>query len=154
MICQMIKVYGNNAVLIHCSENTPTDDPSRLMALSQTPERKSAPGLTPLTGAIYGRQVKMVEQLLKAGADVNERDGYKFTPLTRAAWEGSFEIAKLLLKWKAKVSAYDGYGFTALSRAATSGHVEIVDLLLKNGAGVNTPDRDVKVRLRVYVGIN
>ncbi|KIL77703.1 M48 family metallopeptidase [Bacillus badius] len=53
-------------------------------------------GYTPLHWAVLDNNPKMVELLLKAGANPNEEDYYGMTPLAKAAEQGNAEMVKRL----------------------------------------------------------
>ncbi|MFH1071417.1 MAG: ankyrin repeat domain-containing protein [Candidatus Glassbacteria bacterium] len=70
--------------------------------------------ITPLHFAAEHGTKKIVEILLKYGADVNSRTSYDVTPLHFAAQSGDIEIAKLLLSRGAMIDAKDDEGRTPL----------------------------------------
>ena len=96
-----------------------------------------------------------LEEILKAGADVNVTDGYGNTTLMVAAEEGNSIIVQLLLDNGAEVNAENYLGTTAVDLAIFKGHSEksvvqpsvetiknlnftqTVYLLLQTGAKVN-----------------
>jgi ankyrin repeat protein len=78
----------------------------------------------------------IVEQLIKAGADIRKTGTNGWTPLHMAANCGHIEKAKILIQAGAEVNRQtdiDG-GNTALMEAARSGNAEMVQLLLDHGA--------------------
>ncbi len=85
--------------------------------------------------------------LVKAGADINAKDGYGVTPLSYAAISGSLETLRMLLKNGADVKAKDVDGRTVLVEALTTeNHLppEIIEELIQAGAEVN---------VRIYGGL-
>ena len=74
-------------------------------------------GLTALSWAIFTGEVEVVEQLLKAGADINGQNRDGGTPLHHAAFMGRDRIARILLQNGADVEARDENGETPLNRA-------------------------------------
>ncbi|KAJ3042258.1 hypothetical protein HDV00_007624 [Rhizophlyctis rosea] len=102
---------------------------------------------TSLMKAAYRGHVRIVEKLLKLGADANARDATGYTALTWASLNGHVEVVKVLLQMgrakpdgvRASVSsaASASNGITPLSVAVYQGHVEVVEILLDNGADVN-----------------
>ena len=58
--------------------------------------------------------LKIVQLLLKNGADVDNGNSIGVTPLMQACHEGSEETAALLLKYNANVEAKDNDGRTAI----------------------------------------
>ncbi|CAH8664748.1 unnamed protein product [Dicrocoelium dendriticum] len=89
-------------------------------------------GETALTCAVSANALRIVEMLLKHGADPNFR-GKKVecTPLMDAASVGYTDIVRLLLEYGACVGLKSNTGNTALHYAATAGHLECVCLLLQ-----------------------
>jgi ankyrin repeat protein len=75
-----------------------------------------------------------VRQLLRDGADVDERAVLKETPLHVAAKNGLYPAAALLIEHGADVNAKDYKGFTPLHNAAGAAADKVVGLLLKHGA--------------------
>jgi len=87
---------------------------------------------------------RMVEMLLKAGADPNYKDCYmgdtnRFnTPLHIACYQGYFADVQLLVNQSnAELNLIDIDGYTPLLRAVAKGNKEIVGLLLAKGANPN-----------------
>uniref|UniRef100_A0A8C0V2G3 Oxysterol-binding protein n=1 Tax=Cyanistes caeruleus TaxID=156563 RepID=A0A8C0V2G3_CYACU len=74
---------------------------------------KSNMGWTPLHLACYFGHAVVVEDLLKAGADVNVLNDMGDTPLHRAAFTGRKEVVMLLLQHNADPSIVNGSGETA-----------------------------------------
>lgn len=95
--------------------------------------------VTPLNSASCLGNVKLIELLLKHGADVNVFDTtFELSPLMFACHYGNIDLVKVLLENGACVnSSTKGLGLTALFFAVQNGHYEIADLLLANGALVN-----------------
>ncbi|MFH1066800.1 MAG: ankyrin repeat domain-containing protein [bacterium] len=91
---------------------------------------KGEHGETLLIVAVWAKNVKAVEALLKRGADVNAQDQYGRTPLIEASGRGyGEEIAKLLLEAGADVKSKDRWGRTALGQ---SDNRAVKELLLLN----------------------
>uniref|UniRef100_A0A3Q3K2P1 Oxysterol-binding protein n=1 Tax=Monopterus albus TaxID=43700 RepID=A0A3Q3K2P1_MONAL len=66
------------------------------------------PGWTPLHLACHFGHTDVVEELLKAGADVNLQNNMGDTPLHRASYTGRKEIVLLLLRYDACASIING----------------------------------------------
>lgn len=82
-----------------------------------------------------------LRQLLKQGADVNERDiKTEDTALIRASSKGHNDTAGFLIKAGADVNK-KGEEATALIYASLEGHTDIVRLLIDAGADLNTEAR-------------
>ncbi|KAI4122622.1 MAG: hypothetical protein LQ338_005716, partial [Usnochroma carphineum] len=80
---------------------------------------------------------RILQILLKKGADVNAQSGHYGTALQAASCEGYGEIVNVLLKKGADVNAQSGHYGTALQAASCEGYSEIVNVLLKKGADTN-----------------
>lgn len=91
----------------------------------------------PLHKAAIGGNKEMVEELLKAGLDVNSRNKAGATPLH---WARSVDICELLIKAGAEVDARTDFGLTALHVTAELGEQEVCRCLIKAGADVNVQD--------------
>lgn len=78
--------------------------------------------------------LKLIEQLIKFGANVNYINCENQTPLMQAVVKGDKKLVELLLSNGAKIDLQDVKGETALFKAAFHRHKEIYDLLLNNNA--------------------
>ena len=103
------------------------------------PGKEPLNGQTPLWLASHLGHRRVVELLVKAGADVNRaRPRDAVTPLYCAAAQNHPEVARILLQHGAKPDlARSTTGQTPMAAAAELGHRRIVDLLLDAGADVN-----------------
>ncbi|KFA56361.1 hypothetical protein S40293_09448 [Stachybotrys chartarum IBT 40293] len=81
--------------------------------------------------------VKVAQELIIRGADINAQGGHYGNALQGASYTGHGEIVKLLLDNGANVNAQGGGYGNALQAASYNGHYEMVKLLLDNGANVN-----------------
>ena len=86
---------------------------------------------TALTFAALNRHVEIVQQLLKAKAEVNPEG--KLTPLLSAAMGGDLRVVETLLVKGAAMNGETSLGGTALMGAAASGYPDVVRLLLSKG---------------------
>jgi ankyrin repeat protein len=80
---------------------------------------------------------KVLELLLKRGADGNACNKWRETPLLIAANNGHKAAVEALLKYKADPSLCSEAGWSALTFAAHKGYDDIVALLLDKNAPVN-----------------
>jgi len=87
-----------------------------------------------LSNAAAQGDLELVQQLLEAGADVNNTDSWGHTPLISACWAGHKDIVQVLLERGADVKATTPRGWTALRFATTLGHPELVEFLKAAGA--------------------
>jgi hypothetical protein len=83
-----------------------------------------------------------VNDLIKAGADIDSWDNHSKTSLFWAARNGHVEVVRALLKARADVNAQDNHGRTPLMEAALQGHIEIVQALISAEADVKMLDMD------------
>lgn len=93
--------------------------------------RDSDEGQTPLVLATIGRQLDIVESLLKFNARIDVPDNFGRTALSWAAVKGEYEIAQILLDAKANPNHQNKEGLTPLMLAVKNSHVELVRLLLE-----------------------
>jgi len=92
---------------------------------------------TPSDWATTRGHAKVVELLLKHGADVNARDDTGSIPLHSESSGGHVGVMELHLRRGAEVNARDEMNFIPLHCASLGGYVEAIKLLLKHGADVN-----------------
>ncbi|HET6372058.1 MAG TPA: ankyrin repeat domain-containing protein, partial [Candidatus Polarisedimenticolia bacterium] len=94
-------------------------------------------GVTPLHGALFGRQEEAVRILIDGGADVRARRGGKnrpragWTPLHYAAAYDLRDVMTMLLERGAEPGARDDAGVTPLDVAVQEGRKEAARLLRK-----------------------
>lgn len=100
-------------------------------------------GETPLLAAIARDRHAIMQQLLEAGANVNNKSLLHkgLTPLMHAARLGREKASILLLDHGANIDAVDNGGKTALMHAAEVGRKNIIELLLSRGADPSLIDR-------------
>lgn len=103
-----------------------TDWPSQVTSEPRTQYRPTG-GLNALHYAIRNNCYECVDELIKAGADVNLPTPEAVTPLMNAIDNSANEIAKLLLEKGANPHVWDWWGRTALYIA--------VDMKIRNAAG-------------------
>lgn len=100
------------------------------------------PYFTPLGFACSIGHLEIVDDLIKAGADVNTIDQEK-TPLIDACDRGYLGIVRVLVKSGADVNS-KVISNTPLTAACNRGHLEIVKELVQAGADVNQSDGSQK----------
>jgi hypothetical protein len=89
-------------------------------------------GATAFHAAALRGHVKIMEILLKHGADPNKMDIIKKTPLHSAALTGNMEVIKYLLDIGADPDARDVQNKSAYDQAIISGHTAAAKLLAEN----------------------
>jgi len=94
---------------------------------------RNAMRVTPLHSAAANREpelsLRMVETLLRSGADPNVRQHGGWTPLQQAAAHGRSQMVDVLLSHGADPAARSDDGQTAADKAAEGGYGEIAELL-------------------------
>jgi ankyrin repeat protein len=118
------------------------------------PDGKTVLGYAIEWVGILDYPMKMIELLLKAGADPNQPSKWYYlrksgkkegpdvglvTPLRIAAGRGLEEVMNLLWKAGAKESLQEAMSGWSLDRACFHGETTVVKLLIKAGADVNQP---------------
>ena len=93
----------------------------------------------PLMHAVLTRKEQCVNDLLQAGADVNQIDTKGNTALINAVKHSKCNVngVKMLLDAGADVNKENDMGIRVICEAAVPGHDEALDLLIKAGADVN-----------------
>ena len=99
-------------------------------------ERNRA-GDAPLHYAAVQGQWKIVELLLKSGADAKQLGRTNKTTTHCAAAGGSVEAMSLLINENVPVSTFDKFGHTPLQLSVHKGHYGCARLLLEHGADPN-----------------
>eukprot|EP00118_Oscarella_pearsei_P027696 m.311298 g.311298 ORF g.311298 m.311298 type:complete len:621 (+) comp64564_c0_seq1:82-1944(+) len=94
-------------------------------------------GATPLWSAATAGHVKVVQSLLRAGANVNHSTTSNSTPLRGACFDGHLVVVKELLEAGAKPNVGNRLNQTPLMIASGRGHAQVVEYLLKWGVDVN-----------------
>ncbi len=90
--------------------------------------------------AILNNNIKALEYLIKAGANVNAKEENGYTALVFAASQGEVKIINTLINAGADLNTKDPYGRTALAYAVDFQHYDAAKFLIKAGADVNIGD--------------
>ncbi|KAJ3652816.1 hypothetical protein Zmor_018749 [Zophobas morio] len=104
---------------------------------------------TPLYTASVNGHEKIVEFLVKYGAEINRTDRDGNAPLYAASMEGHEKIVEFLVKCGANVNGLNDYGETPLYAACLEGHEKIVERLVKGGAAINHCNSDGETPLYI-----
>jgi ankyrin repeat protein len=113
-----------------------------LLGLVPALARAQAPdGTTPLHWAAHDNDLAKVQQLIKAGANVNAKNDYGATPMSEAAVTGNPALIEALIKAGADVESANADGQTALMIVARTGSIEAARVLLRHGANVNAVEQ-------------
>ncbi len=84
---------------------------------------------------------------IRAGADVNAKQGDGTTPLHWAVYKVDAELVALLLERGAKPDALNDYGSSPLAEAVKLADAGLVDQLLDAGANAESPNQDGQTAL-------
>ena len=95
---------------------------------------------TNIFDAARADDVKTVQALLDAKADINQVNESGYTPLTLASYNGNYDVAQFLLDHGAATEKKDASGRTALMGVSFKGEDREVELLLQHGADPNAED--------------
>ncbi|ATY61803.1 Ankyrin repeat-containing domain [Cordyceps militaris] len=105
------------------------------------PDVQDESGWTPLMIAVSVPESEdVIKVLLKAGADINEKNNGGQTALHFVASKKNIETAKLLLEHKASTRVKDRRGLYPLHRAAAAGSAPLCLLLLRKLSPTNPQD--------------
>ncbi len=88
-------------------------------------------GNSALMGVCFKGYTHIAAQLIKAGVDVNQRNGNGATALTFAATFGHLEIAEMLLQQGASINIRDSRGKSPLDHARIQENEAMIALLEK-----------------------
>ncbi|KAI5805993.1 ankyrin repeat-containing domain protein, partial [Geopyxis carbonaria] len=139
-VAQKINTPDQLAIaLLAAAQGKSNDSASLLLEAGADPNLPVHKEMDPLWIAAWEGNLKMVELLLTAGADVDNGRRYG-NALQEAAANGSVEVVELLLSKGANPNSRGGAANTAINAAAFRGHKEVVRRLLHANAVVELPD--------------
>ena len=141
----MIPPYKKSEMLIWEIKRSKTiniDLVNALIAMGADLSWEGEYGGTPLYSAVSNSKKEIVQTLLEAGADPNQKAQGKYPPLISACdkYRPNLEIIKLLIEYGADPNIQDEDGNTPLHIAVGNDDSEITELLLTNGADPNIQD--------------
>lgn len=121
-----------------------------LIYLGASPDGESGAGTTPLHSAVKSGNIRVVQLLLDAGANVDSVEMEKErTPLLDAAASGHPDIVTLLLAKNADATFMDTQNSTFLHCAVHGDNLDVLNLALTNNAGILEADEDGLIPLHV-----
>ena len=142
-------------VYTNALENTPKDAYVFFAATSQRfdvldelllrggdPNQRGPSGHTPLIVSVRHNNLKQIERLYMAGADLDQRDDYGWAPIHHAIIKdrANLDAIKLLASYGANINITDKRLRTPLHRAAMFGHTDAANLLIEFGANKKAED--------------
>ncbi len=90
-----------------------------------------------LIDAAWDGDVTRARRLIRAGADVNDKDDSQQSAYLISTSEGFHKLLELTLRNGADVGSLDRFNGTGLIRAADRGHADVVGRLLRTGIDVD-----------------
>jgi len=105
-----------------------------LLALSVSPLMSFGQSTEDVFEAIQRSDYNQLNDLVLAGADLNQGNEFGFTPLMAASKIGDHKIVGYILSANPDVNWQSQTGATALMIAAKYGHKHVVEQLLERGA--------------------
>ena len=105
--------------------------------------------MTPLWCASVAGKFRVVDVLVRYGADVNSMSDTGSTPVRSACFMTHLDIVKLLVNNNADIQKPNFNGGTCLINSVRS--VELCEFLLRNGAEVNAQDIQCKTALHYAI---
>ncbi len=124
---------------------------SLLAAAGCEKQENPVPRVSIHLAALQGR-IDVIQQHIKAGSDLNEKDDYGSTPLNIAITFGKTEVAKALMEAGADLKISNNEGSTPLHIAAFFCRTEIVEALLDKGAEKNLKNNYGRTALETVEG--
>lgn len=94
-----------------------------------------------LLNAVQQKDLHTVKKLIRAGADLDQRNERGRTPLMIATYNNDLEIAETLIETGADVNIQDDMCNTPFLYAAAEGYLDILKLSTKAGANPAVTDR-------------
>ncbi|KAJ2991817.1 hypothetical protein NUW58_g2382 [Xylaria curta] len=141
---------GKTALLVACEESndkmveflvTHEADPNVASSKNKTPlqiavDMRSSQG----TRERHANRLRIIEILLKHGAETNQTDNLGNTPLYTAASKGDLAVVQLLLEPQHKTSIdFPGrHGQTPVAAAVQNRHISVITELVSRGANVTS----------------
>ena len=102
--------------------------------ITENPVSQTKPPALDIHAATFMGNLEAIEQHIKAGTDLNQKDQFGSSPLAIAATFNKIDVANALLEAGVDISTKSGDGSTPLHTAAFFCRLEIVNALLAKGA--------------------
>lgn len=93
-----------------------------------------------LHDAIRAKDIKIVEELLQSGIQIDTKDAYGYTPLHLAVRYDMYAVVDMLIAQEANVNNFDRFNDTPLLDSTRNSTNDISRLLLCNGADTEVSD--------------
>ncbi|SMG50314.1 ankyrin repeat domain-containing protein [Dethiosulfovibrio salsuginis] len=146
-----IKNDSGATILMAAASRSDAETVRFFLDLGLPVDEKDDQGFTAfMHAAMSNGNPKVFDVLIKAGAEVDRRDGGGATPLINSVTSpcGSPEVLRSLVRGGAKVNAVDNEGRTALIRASQHAYDhEMITTLIALGADMTIKDREGKTAL-------
>lgn len=117
--------------------------------LYEVQDDRSVHNVTPLWCASVAGKYRVVDVLVRYGADVNSMSDTGSTPVRSACFMTHLDIVKLLVNNSADIQRPNYNGGTCLINSVQS--VELCEFLLRHGANVNAQDIQCKTALHYAI---
>lgn len=98
-------------------------------------------GFMPAHQAVCSGNLRAIEALIAAKADIDSPDNNEYTPIFLAAEEGHVSIVKALAKAGANLNRQINGGKTLIYPAANNNHAQIIKVLAEAQVDLNTPKK-------------
>lgn len=130
-------------------------DPVVLLSAHGVDQRDMKNGYTPLALAEFStNHKKVVELLVRKGADVNAQAASGATPLFWAVMRDQKDDVQFLLDHGANVNAATAYGDTILDCALQLQFTSLIQMIVDHGADVNAINQNEKRPLTYALGMD
>ena len=129
---------GPAAPLVDAAKAGNSAAATALLAKKVDVNAAEADGTTALHWAVRNDDAKLVDQLIRAGANAKAQNRYGVTPIALACENGSAPVVERLIKAGVSANTTGPLGETALHLCARTGKPEALRVLLTNGARVDT----------------
>ncbi|KAL3269583.1 hypothetical protein HHI36_008647 [Cryptolaemus montrouzieri] len=143
VVCRKGQTEVVEYLITHCNANI------EQRGLYEVPDDRSTHMVTPLWCASVSGKIKVVEILLKCGANINAVSDTGSTPVRSACFMTHFEVVKYLVEHGADINQPNYNGGTCLINSVQSS--PLCEFLLKNGADVNACDIQNKTALHYAI---